>query len=212
MKKVGQVLFEARRKHQLSLETIAEYSKVRVDYLEAIEKNEFEQLPPAVFVKGFLKAYAIRVSLDPETVLALFRRDFKVGKRGEIIPRDFLKPPSKTKWYHTPKFATYLSVFAVLLTVIAFLGYQWWKFQQPPMLQVLSPIEGSSVTKTVPVAGKTAIDAVLYVNANPVSLNASGEFRTEVIFSETGEQTITIQAQDRSGRTSTVERVVVIGE
>lgn len=48
-----------------SLESIAEITKVQKVYLEAIEQEDTKSFPAPVFIKGFLKAYAKALGLDP---------------------------------------------------------------------------------------------------------------------------------------------------
>ena len=57
MQGIGAVLRREREKRKLTLEDIAEKTKIRKRYLEAIENEEFEVLPGAVYVKGFITSY-----------------------------------------------------------------------------------------------------------------------------------------------------------
>lgn len=210
MKKVGVVLNEARLKHQIKLEDVANATKIRIEYLQAIEENNFTSLPPAIFVKGFLQHYARYLRLDEQTVLALFRRDFKVGAKGKIIPREFLKPISRRRNIFTPHLTTVISVGTVLLCVLGYVGFQWYRLQQPPRLEVYTPKENETVSQSVVVSGKTQSDAVVYVNGTPISLDTEGVFQTDVTLTANGEQTITIRAEDRKNRGTEIQRKVKV--
>jgi len=48
-----------------SLDEISEITKVKKSYLEAIEKEDAKKFPAPIFMKGFLKAYAKALGLDP---------------------------------------------------------------------------------------------------------------------------------------------------
>jgi flagellar biosynthesis protein FlhG len=52
----------------ISLRHVAAVSKVGVRFLEYIEQERFEMLPPPVYLRGFLQEYARAVRLDPRTV------------------------------------------------------------------------------------------------------------------------------------------------
>lgn len=91
MKKVGEVLAEFRQKQGIPLEKVSQVTRIRKEFLEAIELNEFQRLPAEPFVKGFLHSYARFLGMDPETVLALLRRDFKTGEKGKVVPRQFIR-------------------------------------------------------------------------------------------------------------------------
>lgn len=57
MQGIGAVLRREREKRNLTLDDVAEKTKIRTKYLEAIENEKFEVLPGAVYVKGFISSY-----------------------------------------------------------------------------------------------------------------------------------------------------------
>src|SRR6516165_10203968 len=65
---VGETLREARLRCAMSLEDVERLTKVRVDLLHAIETNQKELLPHAIYVRGFVRAYAHEVGLDPDDI------------------------------------------------------------------------------------------------------------------------------------------------
>lgn len=64
MHEVGRELAEARRRLGFSLEDISTRTKVSVERLSAIERGVVQELPPLVYLSGFLRAYAAEVQLD----------------------------------------------------------------------------------------------------------------------------------------------------
>lgn len=89
---VSEVLKKTRKKENLSLEELSQRTKIREKYLLALEKGEWQKLPGLAYIKGFLKSYAEAVNLDPEQVLALFRREFKQEREIKLLPRGFWQP------------------------------------------------------------------------------------------------------------------------
>jgi cytoskeletal protein RodZ len=63
--KTGQKLRQARAARGLSIEQIARETHMRVHYLRALEDGDFEALPSNVQARGFLRAYAEYLELDP---------------------------------------------------------------------------------------------------------------------------------------------------
>ncbi len=61
---VGRELAQARRRLGFSLEDISSRTKVSVERLSAIERGVVQELPPLVYLSGFLRAYAAEVQLD----------------------------------------------------------------------------------------------------------------------------------------------------
>ncbi|MBX6422698.1 helix-turn-helix transcriptional regulator [Thermosulfurimonas sp. F29] len=63
---------EIRERQGLTLEEIAEETKINCRFLRAIEEEAWEDLPGEVYVRGYLRAYAEAVGLDPGEVLARY--------------------------------------------------------------------------------------------------------------------------------------------
>ena len=64
----GPVLRRIRMSLGIELEEISSLSKVSEAYLRSIEANEYDQLPAAVYVRGFVKEFARSIGLDARIV------------------------------------------------------------------------------------------------------------------------------------------------
>lgn len=73
----GQSLREARENRGISLEGVSKATKIRTEYLVALEGDDFEHLPNSVFSRGFVRAYAEVVGLDPEAAVAASAVEWK---------------------------------------------------------------------------------------------------------------------------------------
>ena len=67
--KIGERLEEARKRKGVSIREVAEATKIRGDYLLAMEDNSFDIPLPQIYVRGFLKNYARYLKLDPNKIL-----------------------------------------------------------------------------------------------------------------------------------------------
>jgi DnaJ-class molecular chaperone len=65
----GADLKRYREAHGISLESISQETKIKISHLQALESEDIESLPGAFFIRGFLKAYASFLKLNPEDVL-----------------------------------------------------------------------------------------------------------------------------------------------
>ena len=77
---IGTTLRTARQRQELSLEQLAATTKIPVGVLQAIERNDFEHVPRGIFARGFIRAYAREVGLDPEETIAQF-----LEETGDVI-------------------------------------------------------------------------------------------------------------------------------
>jgi len=77
---VGEALKAAREYHGVSLERLAEITKVRANYLAAIEEMRLADLPSRPFVAGYIRAYARALGLDGDLAAARFNAAGPVGE------------------------------------------------------------------------------------------------------------------------------------
>lgn len=69
----GQSLYQARTARGLTIEQLADLTRVRRVYLEALEAEAFDQLPSRPFAVGYVKAYARALGLDEEVFADRFK-------------------------------------------------------------------------------------------------------------------------------------------
>ena len=80
MQTIGERLEEARKRKGISIREAAETTKIRSDYLQKFEANSFDVDLPPLYLKGFLRAYARFLELDPERLLNDFNSIVTEGK------------------------------------------------------------------------------------------------------------------------------------
>jgi cytoskeleton protein RodZ len=71
---VGSALQRAREVRGLSLDQAARDTRLRVDQLDALEREEFEALPGEVYVRASLRTYASYLGLDADKVSGAYAR------------------------------------------------------------------------------------------------------------------------------------------
>lgn len=209
-KTVGEILKEQRLEANLSLQDLAKESRIRVEYLEALEKNDFAKLPAATFVKGYIKIYSRILGFDFQPIIALLRRDFKESAKGKLVPREFIKSILTRRKTFTPITNVFISLALIFLVLFSYVGFQWYNFNKPPELVIYTPEEDAFVSTKVMIEGKTNPEAVVLVNSEPISLSTDGKFKTEIYLPREGVATITIEATDKRGKTSLISRTVYV--
>ena len=66
---VGAQLRRAREERDLSLSDLSQITKIRVALLKALENNEPLTISGDFYTRGFLRAYAAAVGLNPEEIV-----------------------------------------------------------------------------------------------------------------------------------------------
>lgn len=74
---IGQLLKSKREEKNISLEVVAQKTKININLLKSLEEDELDKLPNKTYVKGFVANYAKTVGLDQEeaksTLLATYK-------------------------------------------------------------------------------------------------------------------------------------------
>jgi hypothetical protein len=66
---LGALLRGAREKQHLTLPEVADQTRIKLQYLEALEEEHFTNLPGVAYVTGFLRNYARYLGLHPDDVV-----------------------------------------------------------------------------------------------------------------------------------------------
>jgi cytoskeletal protein RodZ len=64
-----------RRNRGISLQQIAESTKISVRSLEAIERGEFRKLPGGIYNTSYIRQYARAIDYDESAILAVYHRE-----------------------------------------------------------------------------------------------------------------------------------------
>jgi hypothetical protein len=99
---LGQYLLNARLAMDIDLRDAAQQTRISIQYLRALENEDFSKLPGEVFVKGFLKNYGRFLKLDESEVMKRYAE-----LKPNLAP-SFTPPPSEEyavlpSENHTPK-------------------------------------------------------------------------------------------------------------
>jgi len=115
---IGETLRAARRQQRRTLSDAAAETRVRETYLAALEEEEFSALGGDVYVKGFLRSYARYLGLDPDPLVAAYRREFERGEETPTVAPGTV-PPLPVPGERPPQLALIAGAIVFVLVVIA---------------------------------------------------------------------------------------------
>ena len=121
MGNIGGRLRQARQEAGLSLEQVSARTKIKESILDAIEREDFGQLPRGLFRRGFLRAYAREVCLDAESIVRQYATEFEPDTTppAAALPTDGVSSEQPTNSSYGRK----LRVATLLLGVTALFVY-----------------------------------------------------------------------------------------
>lgn len=89
-----------RESKGIDLKNLANATKIRLSYLEAIEKGNFEMLPESIYAETFIKTYARELGEDADVLLAHYRRH--LGRTAPLSQESAANKP-KVEWLKEKK-------------------------------------------------------------------------------------------------------------
>jgi hypothetical protein len=123
MEPPGEYLKTERELRYLSIEEAAKLTKIRGHFLKAIEEDRYELLPPGLYLRGFLRAYARYLGLDPNDVVLRYQKyleELTISEEKPLEPQKAEPEPPKHVLF-LGKRAT-LCLFLVVLSTMTLLA------------------------------------------------------------------------------------------
>lgn len=131
MGQLGDLLRSAREEKGVSLAQAEAATMIRRSYLQALEDDDHTVLPGAVYIKGFLRNYAIYLGLDPSHVLSLYHREFPEASQ-EVLAPPIIKPRGTSQLITGGTVASLLLVVVVsIFSVYVYRQVQVFRASQP---------------------------------------------------------------------------------
>ncbi|WP_050197635.1 cytoskeleton protein RodZ [Streptococcus pneumoniae] len=154
-KTIGEVLRLARINQGLSLDELQKKTEIQLDMLEAMEADDFDQLPSPFYSRSFLRKYAWAVELDEQIVLDAYDSGSMITYEEVDVDEDELtgrrrsNKKKKKKTSFLPLF--YFILFA--LSILIFVTYYVWNYIQTqperPLASNYSVVSSTSSTGSV---------------------------------------------------------------
>ena len=116
----GEKLREARQKAGLTLDSAAARTRIRRDYLEALEDMDPRGLPARAYAIGYLRTYASFLELSADAVVEQFKREVDT-ETGRAQPSQ----AAEKREIKLPR-----GVFGALLILVSVAAVAWWYLGQ----------------------------------------------------------------------------------
>lgn len=127
---IGQVLRDTRLSQSKNIQEVSQILRIRQIYLDAIENNDFAQLPGKIYIIGFIKTYAEYLQLDSEEII----RAYKSGDLVETINTDLVFPTI------VPEDGMPNKLTLLLGFMIAIAGYGGWYYFNNNVSSIGNPV------------------------------------------------------------------------
>jgi cytoskeletal protein RodZ len=141
MGQLGEKLREARKQMNWSLAQAEGATRIRQQYLSALEKEHFAEFSSESQVRGFVRTYALHLGLDPEEILEYYDSEPRKVSERPGIPR----PRSLSPWS-----VMNLLILAIILAIIGIMGLHVASRQSTPDSTATPTATQVAPVRTVP--------------------------------------------------------------
>jgi cytoskeletal protein RodZ len=98
MPTVAEQLHAAREAKKLTIQQVADATKIRTDHIRALEEGNFDMFSAPVYIRGFVRNYATLLKLDVAQIMAAL--DTELGRTEKFKEPPPLVEESKTVLDH----------------------------------------------------------------------------------------------------------------
>ncbi len=192
-KTIGEVLRLARINQGLSLEELQEKTEIQLDFLEAMEADDFDQLPSTFYARSFLRKYAWAVELDERIVLDAYDSGSMITYEEVDVDEEDLsgrRRSNKKKTSYLPLF--YFVLFA--LSILIFVTYYVWNYiqtQPSPSSANYSVVSSTSSTTSTSSSSSSQTSSSSSTTESTITVSGEGN-RIEALY-KTSKETATVQ-------------------
>jgi hypothetical protein len=201
---LGNYLYKVREQLGLDIKTVSILTQIKQNYLESLEKGDWDALPSDVYIRGFVKTLARVYNLDEQALVEQYEKEHG------FTPKTRPVTPTKTKTNlnFTPKTIIVLVSLLLGLFAIGYVANQIRSVLAPPFLELTEPggditVQGNSVV----LAGQAEVGADVTINDQIVLTDRNGQFTESLILSP-GVNVIEVRARNKFNRESSVTRNV----
>jgi cytoskeleton protein RodZ len=165
MASLGENLRREREMRGVTLQEISAATKISVRFLQALENEDFGQLPGGIFTRSFIRAYAKYLGLDEERVLAEYHLAVPARSDLDITHIAAHRPDAKPEGARGPVLAVLVS--ALLLTG-GFLLYRYTRASAERQRATQAPAGAVQLAETPAPPADTTAPAIDSVTASTV--------------------------------------------
>lgn len=191
---VGDIFTRERKRLKLSLDDVAKMTRVRKQFLEALEHNDWDVFESKIYIHGAIKSYAGALNLDQEKMIAYFRRDYE---KKEVVR---FKERVSAKHFRPETRKIILAGVAFIFTIfLSYFIYQLHLFLSPPEVEIVSPQESITRKEKITVVGQTEKDAAITIFGDTVYQDENGQFTYDFALKE-GRNELVIEVIGANGK------------
>lgn len=210
---IGHHLKNARRALGLSIDEIAEATKIRKPLLLALERSAFQEIQEPFYRTLIIKTYSEYVGLDWRDMQPEYEREsaYAPCQAGGASRRE--SSVGRSELWVASRIAKNIVLGGAMIAAGTYLAFLAFVAIRPPTLSVESPVQNfASQSRILFVRGTVSSgESDIHINGQRVVRKGDGSFEQEMTLAN-GVNVITIAAAKKYSKESVVTRTVVYQE
>ena len=195
-KTIGEVLRLARTNQGLTLEELHKKTEIQLEMLEAMEDDDFDQLPSPFYTRSFLRKYAWAVELDERIVLDAYDSGSMITYEEVDVDEEELTGRRRSSKKNRTSFLPLFYFILFALSIVIFVTYYVWNYiqTQPERSSAssYSVVQATSSTSSVTSSSTSSSSSSSSSNIEP-AITVSGEGNRVEVAYKTSKETAKLQ-------------------
>lgn len=202
----GKYLKQVREQKGLTLDKASQDSKIIKKILQALEQEDYQNLPPSPYLEGLIKDYARYLRLNEEKVLKLYLGNTKNLANSEV---SFSKiRPAKPLLSFSPIFTHFLQFFLLGLFLV-YCGWELSQFLLPAKITLFTPTSNFVTSNPdLEIKGQVKRAKSLFLQGQEIRFDQRGFFQEQLRLTE-GLNTLELKAFNPLGKETLLEQQVI---
>jgi len=162
MSQVGEQLQAARKALRLTVQQVADTTKIRTDHIRALEEGHYEMFSAPVYIRGFVRIYATQLKLNTPQIMSVLDTELRQSEKFKEPPplmeesNTFLDHVmfwlSKLNW----RIGAIAGGALVLLLVVLLIGSAWKHHSRGNPLAGVKPAvyQSADASETLPLTSQ----------------------------------------------------------
>lgn len=208
---LGQMLRQKRLLLDLSLEEIEDKTSIKAEFIKALEDGDYHQLPPEVYVQGYLKVLSRLYGLELARLNSLYKDEYTDNLSVKInLSRLRVSDDGRKQLILTPRHLTTLVLSGLFAIILIYMGWQVVQVTAAPKLAVDNPADGQVIQeRAIEIRGQTVPGSSLTINNQIIPVDDKGNFQQPMNLN-LGENHIIIRAMNKFNRSTSITRRIVV--
>jgi transcriptional regulator with XRE-family HTH domain len=209
----GAYLKNIREQKGITLEKASQDSKIVRTLLEAIEHDNYKELPPPVYLKGMIKKYAHYLHLDEDKILDFYQksngRKISSGEKDLLPQNRFIVSQSRLGQIFS-LICRQLIKFSLIIFLLGYFLFELSQFLLPAHIVLYYPSKDLITSNpNLEISGKAMRSKVLYLQEKEINFDEKGLFKEQITLNP-GLNILELKTINSLGRETILQQKVVL--